>query len=334
MSNTPDNTDIPGPSNEVRPVRREVRKRNDKLKRKIAEIRAPKSQKLTLITDEFYQKLQNDEEKVLLNKEVKNKHFRATQVEFALTDFVVKKDVKRKPKPRRISGTTVQALKKGKVREIPKRKSLSKLKRAIVDIREKRKKDLEPLSLVGESQEKETLPPIVLPLPATLTVNLPIPYSRKFRSYCDHCNLPDISSNAEKLLLELFRFQDRAYERNQLKAQAHRRYVVGIKEVERSFTINKLKYLLIATDLEPSPGKGGLDESVERLKDTCKDKSVPYCFPLQRRKIGYLLYKKAPISCVGIWDFDGAEDSIKALSRAVNASRKSLDMELQKLQIN
>lgn len=54
----------------------------------------------------------------------------------------------------------------------------------------------------------------------------------------------------------MFRFQSRAYEKNQIKATAHRRYVVGFKETNRQLQIRKVKLLLIAPDLEPNEGEG------------------------------------------------------------------------------
>lgn len=324
-----------------RRARRELRtahRQEEKLRKKVADIRAPKSQKLTVVTAETFEKLQKDTHTPI--KEVKNKHFKASKTtQFALTDFVVKK-VEKVKCSRRIPGTTVPALKKGKIREIPKKKSLSKLKRAIVEIRKKRKKELE-YGIVDPS-EQEKVPNVteeIVPEPSPLEVEdpvqtVPLTFSRKFRSYCDHANIPDIRVHAEKLLGDLFRFQDRAYDKNQIKARAHRRYIVGFKEVERSMEINKVKLLIIATDLEPNPGTGGLDETVEKLKEICKEKAIHYCFPLQRRKIGYLLFKKAPISCVGILDYDGAEEHVKALLKLVRGSRNSLSKEMEKLKIN
>lgn len=313
---------------------RNNRRKEEKLKDKVAALRwGPKSLKLTVITPEIYETLQNKQDSS--QKIVKNKHYRTAKSQFALTDFFVKKAEKVKT-TRRIPGTTVPALKRGKIREIPRKKSLSKLKRAIVEIRKRRKNELD-LELEGHSQDQIEKSPETDKISALPLMDDPVcpvvTYSRKFRSYCDHTNLPEIRETAEKLLSDLFRFQDRAYDKNQIKARAHRRYVVGFKEVERSLEINKIKLLFIATDLEPSPGPGGLDDTVGKIKNICIEKTIPYCFPLQRRKIGYLLFKKAPISCVGILDYDGAEDHVKALLKLVRRSRNLLSKEMERLKI-
>lgn len=77
-----------------------------------------------------------------------------------------------------------------------------------------------------------------------------------FHSYCDHLITEELCKLTEQLLKDLFRFQSRAYEKNQIKATAHRRYVVGFKETNRQLQIRKVKLLLISPDLEPNEGQG------------------------------------------------------------------------------
>lgn len=318
---------------------RRTKRQEENLKKKVEEIRKPRNQKISLITADTYNKLKVD---CPAEKGVFNKRLKSAQTQFALTDFIVNKE---KPKAKKVSGTTVPKLRKGKVREIPKRRNLSKLKKAIIDIRNKRKREAEGEETTEkdnsereakEEQELEAIPEPDQSLqspPQDLDLSGLITYSRRFRSYCDHENNPEIAGVAENILQDLFRFQDRAYEKNQIKARAHRRYVVGFKESMRSLEVNKVKLLLIATDLEPSPGEGGLDEAVEKLKEICKEKSIPYCFPLQRRKIGYLLYKKAPISCVGVLDISGSEENFKKCLQHLKKNRISLVKRMESLKI-
>lgn len=60
----------------------------------------------------------------------------------------------------------------------------------------------------------------------------------------------------EELLRELNRFQRRAYAQNEIKARAHRRFVVGFREVQNYLRINKVKLVIIATDCEHNEGEG------------------------------------------------------------------------------
>lgn len=66
----------------------------------------------------------------------------------------------------------------------------------------------------------------------------------------------ELCSLTEALLRDLFRFQDRAYHKNQIKARAARRYVVGFKETQRQLNVDKVKLLIIAPDLEKADDIG------------------------------------------------------------------------------
>lgn len=76
------------------------------------------------------------------------------------------------------------------------------------------------------------------------------------RRYCDNRTSAELLSLTEALLRDIFRFQDRAYNKNEIKARAQRRYVVGFKESMRQLDIGKLKLLIIAPDLEQSSENG------------------------------------------------------------------------------
>lgn len=96
-----------------------------------------------------------------------------------------------------------------------------------------------------------------------MSIYNPVPYSliklsSYIYSYCDHLITEDLCKITEQLLKDLFRFQSRAYEKNSIKATAHRRYVVGFKETNRQLQIRKVKLLLISPDLEPNEGEGKL----------------------------------------------------------------------------
>lgn len=345
----PSDEPIPSPSNqpeklceEINQARRERRderkkkRQEEKLRKQVEALRAPQSKKVVVVTKRTFDKLQSQDDTKL---DVKNKLFQASKSTFMLTDFLVDRSKRVAPKKKTVSGTVVASLRKGKVREIPKRKALSRLKKNILAIRVKRREELEEEKVSLDSNKSPPPPVVTQPQEDHAPVNQQpirnvINFSRKFRPYCDHSNDPQLASRAEDVLRDLFRFQERAYEKNQIKARAHRRYVVGFKEVARSLDLNKIKLLFIATDMEPNEGEGGIDETVTRIKEQCRVKDIPYCFPLQRRKIGYLLYKKAPISCVGILDYSGAEKHITQLLQILSDSRTNLIPEMNKLTIN
>lgn len=74
--------------------------------------------------------------------------------------------------------------------------------------------------------------------------------------YCDNQTSAELSSLTEALLRDVFRFQDRAYNKNEVKARSQKRFVVGFKEAMRQLDIGKVKLLIIAPDLEQSSEAG------------------------------------------------------------------------------
>lgn len=101
-----------------------------------------------------------------------------------------------------------------------------------------------------------------------------------------------------------------------------------------------MKLLIIAPDLEKADGPGkytahtplcimltqarfadGIDDVVRGLIAQCTNDNVPYVFSLKRRKIGYILHKKVPVSCVAILSWDGSETNVEQLMPLVEQER-------------
>ncbi|EDW72782.1 uncharacterized protein Dwil_GK17193 [Drosophila willistoni] len=148
-------------------------------------------------------------------------------------------------------------------------------------------------------------------------------HSRRFRSYCDNCTRAQLKKLTTQLLKDLDRFQKRAYAANEIKARAHPRMALGFREAISHLNIrNKVKLLILATDCESNPGEDGLDETIDKIKFSCQQHNVPYCFSLMRRELAYALKKRAQISCVAILDYDGAQDIYKDLLLELDEARK------------
>lgn len=60
------------------------------------------------------------------------------------------------------------------------------------------------------------------------------------------------------MLRELNRFQRRAHAKNEVKARAHRRFVVGFRQVQNYLQINKVRLVIVATDCEKCEGEEGM----------------------------------------------------------------------------
>uniref|UniRef100_A0A1B0DF05 Ribosomal protein eL8/eL30/eS12/Gadd45 domain-containing protein n=1 Tax=Phlebotomus papatasi TaxID=29031 RepID=A0A1B0DF05_PHLPP len=189
---------------------------------------------------------------------------------------------------------------RGKKHEFPKPKARTMAKRRILEIRQEKSRE-----------EAKTMA-------KNMTNN---PHSRRYREYCDHFTEEDLCSRVESILQDLFRFQDLAFHRSEIKARAKRRYVVGFKEANRMLDINKVKLLIVATDLERSPGEGGLDEAVYALRKRVREAIVPYVFALTRRAIGNILQKSPAVSCVAVLDYSGAKEKVDELLQVVDQKR-------------
>ncbi|XP_016965183.1 selenocysteine insertion sequence-binding protein 2 [Drosophila biarmipes] len=256
----------------------------------------------------------------------KNKH-RKPEQQASLLDFVVKPRPKsqRQIKARKLQRPHLTITRssyivnkpKGKTRIDPKKK-VTKLKRSVRSYRTLKKVERD----IAEQEPEEEIQPEAIPVEQRVQelslVEIPPTkvspqggethsiHSRRFRSYCDNCTRPRLKELCLNLLKDLDRFQKRAFAKNEIKARAHPRLVLGFREALARLRIDKVKLLILATDCEICPGESGLDETIEGLKFQCQQGKVPYCFPLVRRELSYALQKRAQISCVAILDFDGA----------------------------
>lgn len=299
----------------------------------VKNIRSNKSQQIQIIDKEFmdrYQKLtcpsnQNSNSKVELNtqspalqknssssststKRIKQK-MKYKPIMIPLEEFFNLKPHRLDTKPVIINKPKLLVRAKKKRLDNSMRKRPTTLKKNILQIRLQRKSNQNLSEIRPENNEIK------------INIASKIQHSRKFRQYCDHYITPEICASIESTLNDLFRFQKRAFDKNEVKGRSRKRYVVGFKEVKKNLDSNKLKLLIIAPDLEPSPGDGGIDEMVQSLISQAQNISVPYVFAIPRRKIGYVLMKKVPVSCVGILSYEGCDEIVKNVLRMVEEER-------------
>ena len=64
------------------------------------------------------------------------------------------------------------------------------------------------------------------------------------------------------------------------------------------FPVQQLFYFYIA---------GGIDDYLSSILEFCKEQNVATIFAMNRHNLGYTLKKKAPVSIVGIFNYDGAQ---------------------------
>ncbi|NXW93812.1 SEBP2 protein, partial [Alopecoenas beccarii] len=251
-------------------------------------------------------------------------------------------------------------VKKGKQREVPKAKRPTPLKKIILKEREQRKqqrlleqtavpKDEDKICQSAENitedetplQDSQAAVPVMQvaegfeentgikePTEGSmtskqLTSSLPKIHSRKFRDYCSQVLSKEVDSCVTDLLKELVRFQDRLYQRDPVKAKIKRRLVMGLREVSKHLKLKKLKCVIISPNCEKIQSKGGLDETLHNIIDCACEQNIPFVFALNRKALGRCVNKAVPVSVVGIFSYDGAQDHFHRMVQLTTEARKA-----------
>lgn len=302
-----------------KPVEANVKvKQTDKSSKKSNEI--IKNQHIQMIDESIMLKYQQSKALTIIDKLKKNKKFkRINHDSDNILNFVRKPSSNLKQKGNLERRTVESSIirNKGKRREIAK-KRYSRLKKEILKSREKNKEIVS--AEVKQTTETEELEIKVQQLQLEEKKKTALKHSRNFRDYCDHFITDEIRNYSKTILSDLFRFNDRAFKKNKVKAKANQRYIVGFSEVTKYLEANKLKLIIISPDLEPN--QPSIDAAVDEIKSLCIQNQVPYIFSIKRRQVGFLLLKKVPISCVGIFNYDGTDGNVKKLLELVEIERK------------
>ncbi|KAM7024553.1 selenocysteine insertion sequence-binding protein 2 isoform 2-T2 [Acridotheres tristis] len=251
-------------------------------------------------------------------------------------------------------------VKKGKQREVPKAKRPTPLKKIILKEREQRKqqhlleqkaasKDEDNISqtagnvtenaaLLQDSQAAVAVTQVVEGFQEHMrikeskegsvtskqpTATLPKIHSRNFRDYCSQVLSKEVDSCVTDLLKELVRFQDRLYQKDPVKAKIKRRLVMGLREVLKHLKLKKLKCVIISPNCEKIQSKGGLDETLHNIIDCACEQNIPFVFALNRKALGRCVNKAVPVSVVGIFSYDGAQDHFHRMVQLTTEARKA-----------
>uniref|UniRef100_A0A8C8B6U5 SECIS binding protein 2 n=1 Tax=Otus sunia TaxID=257818 RepID=A0A8C8B6U5_9STRI len=251
-------------------------------------------------------------------------------------------------------------VKKGKQREVPKAKRPTPLKKIILKEREQRKQQhlleqtavskgedniCQPTENTTEDemllQDSQAAVPVMQAAEGflentgmkestegsmtskQLKSNLPKIHSRNFRDYCSQVLSKEVDSCVTDLLKELVRFQDRLYQKDPIKAKIKRRLVMGLREVLKHLKLKKLKCVIISPNCEKIQSKGGLDETLHNIIDCACEQNIPFVFALNRKALGRCVNKAVPVSVVGIFSYDGAQDHFHRMVQLTTEARKA-----------
>ncbi|XP_073322118.1 selenocysteine insertion sequence-binding protein 2 [Pagrus major] len=168
--------------------------------------------------------------------------------------------------------------------------------------------------------------------PVPCSVSRPKIHSRKFRDYCNQMLSKDVDECVTNLLKELVRFQDRLYQKDPMKARMKRRIVMGLREVLKHLKLRKVKCVVISPNCERIQSKGGLDEALYTIIDTCREQGVPFVFALCRKTLGRCVNKAVPVSLVGIFNYDGAQDIYHKMIELSSEARRAYEVMVSSLE--
>lgn len=157
-------------------------------------------------------------------------------------------------------------------------------------------------------------------------------HSRRFRDYCSQMLSKEVDSCVSELLKELVRFQDRMYQKDPVKAKTKRRLVLGLREVLKHLKLRKLKCIIISPNCEKIQAKGGLDDTLHTIIDYACEQNIPFVFALNRKALGRSLNKAVPVSVVGIFSYDGAQDQFHKMIELTMAAREAYKTMLENAQ--
>ncbi|XP_040819713.1 selenocysteine insertion sequence-binding protein 2 isoform X1 [Ochotona curzoniae] len=168
--------------------------------------------------------------------------------------------------------------------------------------------------------------------PAPDHAGLPKIHSRRFRDYCSQVLSKEVDACVTELLKELVRFQDRMYQKDPVKAKTKRRLVLGLREVLKHLRLKKLKCVIISPNCEKTQSKGGLDDTLHTIIDYACEQNIPFVFALNRKALGRSLNKAVPVSVVGIFSYDGAQDQFHRMVELTVAARQAYKNMLENVQ--
>uniref|UniRef100_F7DTK7 SECIS binding protein 2 n=1 Tax=Monodelphis domestica TaxID=13616 RepID=F7DTK7_MONDO len=183
-----------------------------------------------------------------------------------------------------------------------------------------------PLDSLVPQKDGEVCPIVTQP-----TAPFPKIHSRRFRDYCSQMLSKEVDDCVMDLLKELVRFQDRMYQKDPVKAKTKRRLVMGLREVLKHLKLKKLKCVIISPNCEKSKSKGGLDETLHTIIDYACEQNVPFVFALNRKALGRSVNKVVPVSVVGIFSYDGAQDQFHKMIALTMEARQAYKIMLSTL---
>jgi selenocysteine insertion sequence-binding protein 2 len=104
----------------------------------------------------------------------------------------------------------------------------------------------------------------------------------------------------------IVKMRDLYYKKKQINPlKAKRRFVVGMREIEKYIRLDEVKCLFVTPNIEKVEGEHSLDDRLYKIFKDCEIKKIPKIFGMNKFKLGKLARKK--YSCVSMLAFVNVE---------------------------
>uniref|UniRef100_T1JTW6 Ribosomal protein eL8/eL30/eS12/Gadd45 domain-containing protein n=1 Tax=Tetranychus urticae TaxID=32264 RepID=T1JTW6_TETUR len=152
-------------------------------------------------------------------------------------------------------------------------------------------------------------------------------HTSRHREYARQALTNEIEFTTYVILVNLLRFQDRAFHKAPEKMETKRRFVCGFNQVNKYIRTNKVKAVVIAPDIEQVIVDGILDETVENLILACQEKQIPVVFTSTRNRLARVCAKtpRSQVSAVAIIDYSGVHEEFNKLMQFVTKAKETYD---------
>jgi ribosomal protein L7Ae-like RNA K-turn-binding protein len=137
--------------------------------------------------------------------------------------------------------------------------------------------------------------------------------------FLDQIQSEELDLLVYKALRELSRLQAKGKDQPKERKYKYKKFVVGLREVQRAVGRNEVKGVIVSFNLES--GVDALDKLILELKNTCEAREVPMFYALNKRKIGKALDKSMKQSIVGVVSLEGIYQDWRKILDMVNELR-------------
>uniref|UniRef100_A0A8R1TNC3 Ribosomal_L7Ae domain-containing protein n=1 Tax=Onchocerca volvulus TaxID=6282 RepID=A0A8R1TNC3_ONCVO len=120
----------------------------------------------------------------------------------------------------------------------------------------------------------------------------------------------DTDAAVIEFLKKVKKFQDRAWKKNPIKAKSKHRLVYGIKEVLKQLSLEAVRCVILARDIETN--KIELSTDIDKIKEICASNHIDILWISSKNNLAKAVKKWPIVSAIAILDYSGAEDAYSA----------------------